>query len=191
MKRTHLILLIMVASIALKAQTTWGIKAGAGLVDIAVLNAGDHPVSYTARPTYFGGAYINQKFTTHIGMSGELIYIDKGAKFDDATIHLHYINMPVLFNYYFVDGKLRMEGGPEVGYLVSADDFWSNDFDIGVDFGVAYSITSKINLGVRSNLSFSDVASVEKRDVNNYPDGEVSYRNRSAQLYVGYCITCN
>jgi hypothetical protein len=129
-------------------------------------------------------------------MSGELIYINKGAK-ANPNLHLHYISVPVLFNYYFADGRLRFEGGPEPGYLISArtkdgtvDDFFSNVFDLSIDFGVAYNFT-KFTLGMRSNYGLFDIASIEKRDTNNQRTGEISFRNRSAQLYLEYCISCH
>jgi hypothetical protein len=195
MKKLIPIFPVIFISMAANAQITWGVKAGTGISNIAVFNADNSP-GYQAKLTYLGGIYVNRKFTSHTGMTGELIYTNKGGK-ANPSVHLHYINVPVLFNYYFADGRLRFEGGPELGYLISArtkygsvDDFWSNVFDLSVDFGIAYNFT-KFTLGTRTNYGLFDVASMEKRDINNQPAGEMNFRNRSVQFYLGYCISCN
>jgi hypothetical protein len=195
MKRTFITLSIVLAAMGLNAQTDWGVKAGGGLADISVFN-GSGTESYAAKATYFAGAYMRKEFTRHSGMNAELIYIDKGAK-SGTTIHLHYVNIPVLFTYLFAGGRMRVEGGPEAGYLISAynngsaNDFWSNKLDLSLDFGVACNITPKINVGTRTNYGLFDVANVTIRDNNNSRVGEVDYRNRTVQFYLAYCITCN
>jgi hypothetical protein len=194
MKRPIILILILFVSTLTNAQI-WGVKAGTGIADLSLIGSDEDP--YSAKPLYFLGGFYSTMFTSHTGMTVELIYADKGGKSAGTTLHLHYVNVPVLFNYYFVDGKLRLEGGPELGYLASArtkygsvDNIYSNKFDLGLDFGVAYKPTAKVSLGIRSNYGLFDVGTVQIRDELNQSTGEGNFRNRTVQVSFAYCFKC-
>jgi hypothetical protein len=78
------------------------------------------------------GAFVRRDFTKHWAWQMELKYIGKGAsaknskntQFDPYKVNLHYVELPVLFQYKFND-KILAEFGPAYAYLFHS----SNDLD--------------------------------------------------------------
>jgi hypothetical protein len=177
---------------SLQAQSSWGVRVGSGLSTIGVRGPNPGGFIYSVKPIYVSGVYHNWKLSRKWGITAEMLYAAKGAK-EDNPIHLHYVNIPVMFNYYFVDGRLRFELGPEYGYLIaarskgnSASQFWSNRLDLSANFGVAFHITEELSIGTRTNYGFLDVTSIALRDGNNASAGETVFRNRTVQFALTY-----
>lgn len=188
-KRILFIAFLLGTMHTLQAQSSWGVRAGSGLSTIGVRGPNPAGYTYSVKPVYVSGVYHNWKLSRKWGITAEMLYAAKG----DKLIHLHYVNIPVMFNYYFVDGRLRFELGPEYGYLIAArskgnsvSEFWSNHLDLSVNFGVAFHITEELSIGTRTNYGFLDVKSIELRDSNNDPIGETVFRNRTVQFALTY-----
>lgn len=113
----------------------------------------------------------------------ELMYSGQGYSFNDNTIALSYLNIPLMGKYYLTKG-LSVEAGPQIGFLLAAknektdvkDSF--NTFDYGVDFGLGYKLDNGLNFGVRYNLGLNNI--------NNLNNSSSKYKNRVFQLSVGY-----
>ena len=113
----------------------------------------------------------------------ELMYSGQGYSFNDNTIALSYLNIPLMGKYYLTKG-LSIEAGPQIGFLLAAkndktdvkDSF--NTFDFGVNFGLGYKLDNGLNFGVRYNLGLNDI--------NNLDNSSSKYKNRVFQLSVGY-----
>ncbi len=185
---------------AATAQVQVGLKAGSILADIATEIEGSS-ISDTSEPklSYMAGGFASLPFNEKIGMQVELLYTNKGNKAStiEYKTNLHYINLPVLLQYKITD-KLKVEAGPEIGYLLGAysrdlsrqTSFEFNtikDFDVGINAGVSYDLSEKLLLGLRYNLGVYDIS----KDITaNDPEGNpyifrTNAQNRGLQLSVG------
>jgi len=141
---------------------------------------------------------LDSKIGVHIGLIGhihltamyaiqpEIVYSMQGAKSGNTDINLDYINVPFLVQYMF-DNGFRIQAGPQVGFLISAeaennnstndieDDF--NSMDLGLSFGVSY-VHPPTGFGVdaRYNLGISDISD----------NSNVESTNRGIQIGVFY-----
>ncbi|PKB15906.1 porin family protein [Flavobacterium sp. 5] len=122
---------------------------------------------------------ISEKFS----FQPELMYSGQGYSFDDNTVALHYLNIPLMGKYYVAKG-LSVEAGPQIGFLLSAknektdvkDSF--NTFDFGINFGLGYKLENGLNFGARYNLGLTNI--------NNIDDSSSKNKNGVFQLSVGY-----
>ena len=113
----------------------------------------------------------------------ELMYSGQGYSFNDDTIALNYLNIPLMGKYYLTKG-FSLEAGPQIGFLLSAkndktdvkDSF--NTVDFGVNFGLGYKLDNGLNFGARYNLGLSDI--------NNIDNSSNKNRIGEFQLSVGY-----
>lgn len=113
----------------------------------------------------------------------ELMYSGQGYSFNENTIALSYLNLPLMGKYYIAKG-LSVEAGPQIGFLLSAkneetdvkDSF--NSFDFGVNFGLGYKLDNGLNFGARYNLGLTDI--------NNLDNSSFKNKNGVFQLSVGY-----
>lgn len=107
-------------------------------------------------------------YQSKFGFSIETGYILKGARIDDEALdyRLHYLNLPVLFDYYPTE-KLKLSAGPEIGFLADArnrltdstsvgiDAIYDNRWDISGTLSVSYALDFFLDVGVRYNRSFT------------------------------------
>lgn len=122
---------------------------------------------------------ISEKFS----FQPELMYSGQGYSFNDNTIALSYMNIPLMGKYYVVKG-LSVEAGPQIGFLFSAknektdvkDSFKKVDF--GVNFGLGYKLNNGLNFGARYNLGLTDINNVDNFNSKN--------KNAVLQLSIGY-----
>jgi hypothetical protein len=122
---------------------------------------------------------ISEKFS----FQPELMYSGQGYSFNDNTVALSYLNIPLMGKYYLTKG-LSIEAGPQIGFLLAAknektdvkDSF--NTFDFGVNFGLGYKLDNGLNFGARYNLGLTDINNLEGSSFKN--------KNGVFQLSVGY-----
>ena len=122
---------------------------------------------------------VSEKFS----FQPELMYSGQGYSFNDNTIELSYLNIPLMGKYYLTKG-LSVEAGPQVGFLLAAknektnvkDSF--NTFDFGVNFGLGYKLDNGLNFGVRYNMGLTDINNVDNSSAKN--------KNSVFQVSVGY-----
>ena len=121
--------------------------------------------------------------TTKFSFQPELMYSGQGYSFNDQTIALSYLNLPLMGKYYVAKG-LSVEVGPQIGFLFSAknedinvkDSFKKLDF--GVNFGLGYKFDNGLNFGARYNMGLTDINNVKN------PVGTI--KNSVFQFSVGY-----
>ncbi len=115
------------------AQTTFGnpnkvsFSLRAGLNIAQVFGAGSQAFNHFG---FSGGVKMGWRFSSRFSMDPEILYNMKGAArypnvdkgdYYSFSVDLDYIEMPILFNYYFRAGKKAMfsfEFGPSIGFLV-------------------------------------------------------------------------
>lgn len=132
---------------------------------------GDDPaaISIKNRQSFgIGLVHTIRPYQSKFGFSFETGYILKGARIDDEALdyRLHYINLPVLFDYYPTE-KLKLSAGPEIGFLadarnrltdstsISIDDVYDNRWDISGTLSVSYALDFFLDIGARYNRSFT------------------------------------
>jgi hypothetical protein len=141
-----------------------GIKAGvnfSSLKNTANMEA-DH------RTAFHGGVFAHIHLNHNVAVQPELMYSAQGAGYNnDRTDHIGYINLPVLGQYMFANG-LRLQTGPQIGYLVNAKSESGNhetDFknslkktDFSWSFGTGYLTRSGWGIDARYNLGLCDIS---------------------------------
>ncbi len=123
MKITMIIAVTFLLLSGVKGQNAHlGVKGG---INISTLNRGGNNMQ--SKLGFNAGAFAHIHASAKWAIQPELIFSTEGAKGpltggDVAVIHrLNYLNVPVLLQYMFRNG-LRLEGGPQLGFLLSAKD---------------------------------------------------------------------
>ena len=122
----------------------------------------------------------------------ELMYLQKGAKFEETKWNFDYLSIPVLvrFNFSSEDASTYIVAGPEIGFLLSAkiensgaeedikDVVKSTDLGINVGAGISMNMDSTpVFWEVRYSLVLSNWI--------DDPNVENSAKNRGVQLSIG------
>lgn len=119
-------------------------------------------------------AGLNAGFLAHIhltpafSLQPELVYSNQGGKVGNVNLSLHYINVPLLLQYNF-DNGFRIQGGPQVGFLVGVtdkidgtssnvfDDSDFKDIDFSVPVGLSYLGYSGFGVDARYNIGVTKI----------------------------------
>ena len=118
-KLTTLLFALCFGAIAYAQETSIGLKAG---VNFATLNysSDGFDVSPGMRTSLHVGAVGEFLFNDNAGIQVELLYSGQGASFDfmgfESSTKLNYLDIPILFKYYFGDSVFNVQVGPEVGF---------------------------------------------------------------------------
>jgi len=167
----------------------FGIKAGANLSTLTGDAVAD---DVKMKAGFNAGGFVEIKFTDKLALQPELLFSLQGAKttdrFDDGAgnitrdeskVNLSYLNVPVMLKFYPVQ-SFFLEGGPQVGFLVSAKskDETTENFTDGtvlnssaetdikdnlktVDFafnlGLGYDFTQSLSLNARYSIGLTNV----------------------------------
>ncbi|OFM83176.1 porin family protein [Weeksella sp. HMSC059D05] len=171
LKKASLLTLVFLAFQHVDAQISYGVKAGAGASNTTVI----HGISET-RFGFTGGGFVEIPLTYKNNLHYlqlEVLYANEGeySKFtENGKKHkafLNYINIPVLYKYYFddQDSDFFIEAGPQVGFLVSKNfdekgpeivAGTENKFDLAINLGVGYSYLRKYEANLRYGYGLSD-----------------------------------
>jgi hypothetical protein len=150
-----------------------------------------------ARTGYVFGVYYSRMFNKSIGLQPELFYNSAGQKFAATSINLGYLSVPVFLRYNITD-QFHLLGGPQIGYLLSAEGHdpgatgggardRKNDFhtaDFGAVFGIGVDVKN-FNFGLRyamglTNIMKNNTAVVQGASVRQ------NIQNVGWQLVAGY-----
>ncbi|WP_296703349.1 porin family protein [Algoriphagus sp.] len=133
MNRIILLLVLMISSISLKAQTSIGIRGGystSSFSYIPALNIRSISVDGLSSPTF---AFVVEHFNAkNAGIEVNFQYLSTGFNqtIEDTEgvistneTKLNYLKVPVLASFYVGrSGRFQIKFGPHLGYLLSADD---------------------------------------------------------------------
>ena len=130
------------------------------------------------------GANAEYGLTDNIGVSLGLFFSQQGCKYKrSGKQRLDYLNMPILANYYVMDG-LAIKAGVQPAILLAATDFDNHDckkacykFDLSIPVGASYEY-KKFVFDARYNIGLTKVY---KKEMTTK-----SCHNSVLQLMVGY-----
>lgn len=189
MRKLIILLFLFVTGISsMMAQMEAGIKGGLNLSDLQVFASGNSTgnEAYRTRPSYHIGTFVNSPFSDHFGIQVEVLFSNKGFKYETDSIgtlnaSLNYLNFPVLF-YYRPAKLIEFEFGPEFGYLISGEDLVQS-FDVGIDIGLRFHLSRKFHTGIRYYQGFKFNM---KEGYFNSGNGSPKYSNTTFQVSIGY-----
>ena len=187
-KLIFVLFVFAMGSVSIKAQMEAGIKGGLNLSDLQVFASGNSigNEAFRTRPSYHIGTFVNSPFSDHFGIQVEVLFSNKGFKYETDSIgtlnaSLNYLNYPALF-YYRPSKLIDIEFGPEFGYLVSGEDLVKS-FDMGIDVGLRFHFSKKMHAGIRYYQGFK--FDMKEGDFNN-GEGSPKYSNSTFQVSLGY-----
>jgi hypothetical protein len=176
MKKISLFTVVLFSSLAVLAQDPkFGIKAGLNLSTLT------GPGNVDWRPGFHAGFLSHIHVSPAFSLQPEIVYSSQGGKYPtnpDTKRKLDYINIPVLLQYNF-DNGFRLQGGPQIGFLVSAkdkvgdvelntvstDNFKTIDFSLPL--GLSYLSYSGLGVDARYNLGLTNVVEGSTANVRN------------------------
>ena len=174
-----------------------GLKAGLNLASINT----DEDFDYGTNTGFHVGAFANLKVSDKFGIQPELIYSKQGAQADlelfgvkiESTVNTSYLNIPVMANFYLIDG-LSINVGPQVGLLLSAEaesDGEEQDIKdeykslaIAAGAGLTYELPMGLSIAARYNLGLTDIT--EDYEDPDFGTIEDKSTNQVIQVSVGY-----
>ena len=161
-----------------------GIKAGA---NFAKLTGSDVDANWKTRTALVAGAFLTLKFNDVLAIQPEILYSQKGPKWDapldniafDGTVNLSYLEIPVLVKFYIPTGATsrvhpHVFVGPYFAFKMDAklnytwggvsdertlDTIKSTDLGYVAGAGIDFGVgKGKVTLDVRYGASFSAIA---------------------------------
>ena len=203
MKRLFLSFFILIGGFgtAHAQSARFGIKTGGSLTSFV---GKDVKTTATSKLGFHTGIVANLGLTDRFSVQPELLYSMKGVKDElsssgSATLMgyqtLHYVDVPVLLKASF--NSLFVEGGPQVGVLISATQSVESgsmskstsskeafkDVDFGYALGIGVQASTGLMAGLRYNGGLSNIAKpVTLGGQTIQPEA----RNSAFQIYVGY-----
>jgi Outer membrane protein beta-barrel domain len=153
-------------------QTVFGIKAGYNSSSIEVDNGTD----YDSKSGLHVGGLAHIHVSKHFAVQPELVFSCQGGEGPNSKLKLSYINLPILAQY-MVSNGFRLQTGPQVGFLVSAeqkvgdiifdvDDVYDN-IDLSWVIGGSYLFSSGFGIDLRYNIGVSDIIDGGNTDAMN------------------------
>lgn len=175
------------------AQTRVGAKVGINLAEQS-LGTDFGSVSTDGRTGVVAGAFVHHPIGAPFFVRPEVLYSSKGWSFEDASVKLDYLEIPILFGAAFPleNSAIRpmVFAGPEIGIKLSCDaegedcgdGYKSVDFGIVFGGGILWELASfAVFLDGRYALGLTDV--LDTGDVVELED--VSAKNRAWQFTAG------
>lgn len=170
---------------------SYGPKVGLNLSNLSIKDVFGVVVENPMKAGFVVGGFVNYRWGW-FAMQSELLYSRQGTgiKFGDqkGTLHLDYINVPMLTKFYLWD-NLSVEVGPQVGFLVGKKfkdaasimkpitDFHS--VDLAVAMGAAYDFDFGLTLDVRYNLGLINT-------IKSFAGHDLKSKNGVMQVTAGW-----
>ncbi len=162
MKKIFMMAVMAVAALTANAQQeagTFSLQPKVGLNVSKITGDGTK-----AKAGFAAGVEGMYQAADKFGVSLGLLYSLQGTKYEgeDKAYNMHYLNIPILANYYVVKG-LAVKAGIQPGFLVGAKHdgkSFSDDckkFDFAIPVGLSYEI-SNIVFDARYNIGLTKTA---------------------------------
>ncbi len=169
---------------------TYGVKGGMNVSTITN-TVSDPRIGFSA------GVFAEYDLSPDFSLSAELLFSQQGIKYDDIisgqTIsyktNTSYLNLPILFNYYFFD-NFAVKAGVQPGLFLGGKEKTKSNghkesenidgietFDFGIPVGVSYEFDFGVIIDARYTIGLSDINKQTYKDKS---------RNEVFTLSVGY-----
>lgn len=142
---------------------------------------------------YQVGIFSEIKTDEKFGIQPEILYsthkvenkfVKDGIAYDN-DVKMSYLNVPILAKYFVTQG-LTVLAGPQIGFLMKAEENGVNitdhvkTIDLGLSFGVGYNFLQDCSVDLRYNLGLSNALDFHVGDVN------YTIKNNVFSLALGY-----
>lgn len=171
MKKICFVTVAALISFIVHAQRrpVWGLKAGINLSNWKTEDVSMDDDGLDSRLGLHVGLLAHKHLSNVIAFQPEIQYSKQGVESEDDNVDykMDYINVPLMLQYMFNNG-FRIEAGPQVGFLINAEDeapngternakgdYKKTDFAIGV--GLNYLTYSGFGIGGRYNFGVSNI----------------------------------
>lgn len=161
MKKKFMVAALMCSSVVAFAQHAVGsfnLQPKVGINVSTITNGG----SLTENKVGFvGGLEGEYQVNNLLSLSAAAIYSQQGYKCDhkidfvDDKVGINYINVPIMANFYVVEG-LALKAGVQPGFVVSDDTEIAESFDFSVPVGISYEYAN-FQLDARYNIGCTKV----------------------------------
>lgn len=162
---------LLLTTVLFAQDPKYGLKAGVNLATVTGFG-GNLKAGFNA------GVLAHIHATPAFSLQPEVMYSNQGTKnSDNEKLLLNYINVPLLLQYNF-DNGFRLQGGPQVGFLIEAKRKIANveydqasaykTVDVSIPLGFSYLDYSGFGVDVRYNIG---VTNVVKNATTNYRNG--------------------
>ena len=175
-------------------EVKFGLKAGANSATLT----GDTNDNTRSKIGFDLGFFSEILITEKWAIQPELLYSAQGYKVNKNATLLHYVNMPVMINF-FVTKYFNLEAGPHVGFLTSAKtkfddgkvdtkDLYKdvkdsyNSINCGLNFGAGYGITPNASLNFRYSLGLTNI--VNNKSDQNFKNQDFEINNHVISLFL-------
>lgn len=190
------------------AQFKLGVKAGANFADIKATEEIEALTDNSSITTHFhAGLSTHQQISQRFSVSADLLYSVKGfqnsidfvaANDPSAKLALHYLSIPLMFNY-SPNEKIHFGAGLEAGYLLDATTtvegetndvsfLYDKDFELSLNAGFRFMVSPNIFVDGRYQWGLSSISDIVLTNANGEPINNASLKNRLIQLSLGYFI---
>jgi len=165
-------------SVSVQSQTfSGGLRGGINFaqwkqnIQISSTQTGTISTALTtdSRTGYLIGIYYTIMFSENVGLQPELFYNSVGSRSGSSSISINYASLPIFLRYN-ITNQFHLLGGPQIGYLISADGQNTsptggattnikdniNSIDISGVFGIGVDLR-KINLGLRYSIGLTNI----------------------------------
>lgn len=172
---------VVVATTLFAQDPKFGLKAGLNLATVS--NTGGD-----LKAGFHGGVLAHVHLSPAFSLQPEIMYSTQGSKYAaNSKLLLNYINIPLLLQYNF-DNGFRLQGGPQIGFLIEAkqkigttefdeSDKWKS-IDISLPIGISYLCYSGFGVDARYNIGVTNIRE----------NSSVNYRNSVIQLGLFYLL---
>lgn len=170
-----LVLAGVLISQASQAQISIGAKGG---LNISTLN-GFQDLNANSLTGFHLGAYMGINLGRNFALQPEALFSTQGAKIDDQTVNLNYLNIPVMVRFLTTSG-IFLEAGPQFGFTVNEVDLTGslndqfNNSDLSMCGGLGFIGKNQgFGIGARYNVGLSKVGEISGTSIseNNFKNG--------------------
>lgn len=196
MKNFLCALLVLCCAGMANAQVSGGIKGGVNLTNQKweVSFMGESASQKYNGTAFHIGGYLQYSLSDAMSLQPELLYNSLNVDLDGQKTTLNYLSLPVMLGYGFDDNRFVLQGGLQVGMLLSTDPSEIKDEDAyeGVDFSFnmgAMVNFNKFNISVRYSLGLVNLtgdALDEELDSALGEDIDLDIKNNNLQFSIGY-----
>lgn len=120
-----------------------------------------------AKAGFTGGVFADYRFSDLVVLSADVLYSRQGAKVNDDKLATDNLNIPILANFYLVEG-LAVKAGVQPGFLLAANEKihgtktdvkdHMKTFDFSIPVGLSYTFGCGLMLDARYSIGVTNVS---------------------------------